>query len=141
MNHGYLTLSTEGSNMNLIPLPEPKKQDPSLSQFYAEPLRNYKAKKLERGCEPKMLTELDPKRIAEVKSSARLRGVYAAELQAFVKSESAGGQVDLENGDFAGKTPNSVYQSFRTQVEKLELKDKVQVIHQNDQVYLIRRDL
>ena len=87
-----------------------------------------------------MFTELTPERIAELKGASRQRGVYTAELKKFAEGDEAGVQVDLSNGTFESKNPNTVMQGFRNAVTKMELTETVNVILNEDNVYLIRRD-
>lgn len=82
------------------------------------------------------MIELTDKQILEVQAASRTRGLYKTAMEAFVESGVKGNRVDLESGEFAGKSAASVYQSM-----KAHAPDNVRVIKNDDGVFLINTDL
>ena len=81
--------------------------------------------------------------IAELLSKARTRGEYARELGTFLESDSNGVQVNLEEGVFAGKKPQSVkigFDNARKAKDAPEGADKVRVVLHENGVYLLRAE-
>ena len=85
-----------------------------------------------------MFVELTPEQLGEVKANSRSRGLYKAALEKFAESGKAGVQIDTESGDFAGKSVESLYQSFNTHAKKFE---GIRVIKNNGNVYLIATEV
>jgi hypothetical protein len=89
----------------------------------------------------KMALVLDPARITELQAGSKQRGLYTDELNAFIARENRGEEVDLTDGALAGKKPQSVKTGFENARKKLsdELKPTIQVILNEDHVYLINK--
>ncbi len=86
--------------------------------------------------------------LQDVLAGSKSRGTYDAQLKEFVESGEAGGRVDLEEGIFKGKKPQTVKAGFETAKERaLKLVDAnpdlkhVEIRNKQSQVYLIRTDL
>lgn len=87
---------------------------------------------------------LKPDQIQQILTQSRQRGVYDAELAKFLESEEVGVMVDLQNGTFAGKKPQTIKTGFESATKREnapELAKNVAVRVVNDNVYLIRTDL
>ncbi len=84
-------------------------------------------------------TELSADLIQNLLSSSKQRGLYDAELKAIVDSGAKGVQIDLENGTFAGKKPQSVKTGLENAKKKLDesVRDTIRVIMQEDNVFVI----
>lgn len=87
--------------------------------------------------ESKMAEELSDAFIADLLAGSRQRGVYDAELKAFVESGTRGIKVSLTEGAFAGKKAGSVKTGFENARKKLENKDSIRVVLHEDQVYVL----
>jgi hypothetical protein len=88
-----------------------------------------------------MANALDNDVIAALLASSKQRGVYKEELDAFIARENRGEKVDLDTGSLAGKKPQSVKTGFENARKNLseEVKPTIQVILNEDQVYLINK--
>lgn len=94
------------------------------------------------------IVAIDLTEAQDVLSSGRARGVYDGQLKEFVGSGEVAGRVDLEEGIFKGKKPQTIKSGFETAKEKwLKLADappevkNVEIRNTNGNVYLVRTDL
>jgi len=87
-----------------------------------------------------MLRELTVEELQEVQSHARVRGLYKASTESFIESGKRGVQIDMDEGEFGGKNVDSVYQGFAG-VIRTSFKDKVRLIRQEDNLYLVSLDI
>jgi len=88
-------------------------------------------------------TPLDASTIQELLSKARTRGEYARELAAFLSGDENGVQVNLEEGVFAGKKPQSVkigFENARKSKDAPEGAANVRVVMHENGVYLLRAE-
>jgi hypothetical protein len=92
---------------------------------------------------------LTPDQINQLLSDQRGRGDYGVYLDTFVKSGSAGEEVDLKGGLLAGKTPDKVKTGIGNAIKSRD-KDgnlrhpeaqNVVVISKDDHVFVINRDV
>jgi len=83
---------------------------------------------------------LDADALRELLASSRQRGVYKVELENFLSSETAGAEVDLTDGVFAGKAAATVKQGFTTAIDKGN-HENVRVISQGERVFLVNTSL
>ena len=90
-----------------------------------------------------MALALDNDKINELLAGSKQRGVYKEELDAFIARAVRGEQVDLDNGTLAGKKPQSVKTGFENARKNLgeEVKPNIQVILNEEQVYLINKSV
>lgn len=79
---------------------------------------------------------LDTSEIQGVMAKARIRGLYKEQLEAFLASEANGAEVDLEEGEFAGKNVDTVYQGFAGAI-RTHFEGKVRLIRVEDTLYLV----
>jgi hypothetical protein len=88
--------------------------------------------------------EISPDQIQELLSKARTRGDYKRELVVFLNGDEKGVQIDLENGTFAGKKPESVKIGFDNARKAKDApegaEDGVRVVLHEKQVYLLRTE-
>jgi hypothetical protein len=94
------------------------------------------------------LIEITVEQGTDVLTSSRARGTYDSQIREFVEANMAAAQVDLEDGIFKGKKPQTVKTGFESAKERwLKLADApaelktVEVRSKASQVYLVRTDL
>ena len=83
---------------------------------------------------------LSDDRINELLSLSKQRGLYEAEIKAFVESGVRGVEVPLDSGQFAGKKAQSVktgLDNARKKLEDADVKNGIKVIKQEEQVFLL----
>lgn len=88
-------------------------------------------------------TPLDASTIQELLSKARTRGEYARELATFLAGDENGVQVNLEEGVFAQKKPQSVkigFENARKSKDAPEGAENVRVVMHENGVYLLRAE-
>jgi hypothetical protein len=83
---------------------------------------------------------LSDERINELLSLSKQRGLYEAELKAFIESGVRGIEVPLDTGTFAGKKAGSVktgLDNARKKIEDVDVRNGLKVIKQEEQVFLL----
>lgn len=90
-----------------------------------------------------VFAELDAEAIAGILAGSRQRGEYDRQIVNFVNAGLAAAEVNLTEGPFSGKKPNSVKTGFESAIKRdgaPEQAKSVRVIVQADKVYLVRQD-
>lgn len=88
-------------------------------------------------------TAIGADQIQELLSKARTRGEYARELATFLSGDENGVQVNLDEGVFANKKPQSVkigFENARKAKDAPEGAANVRVVMHENGVYLLRAE-
>ena len=91
------------------------------------------------------VTPISPEDLQALLSKSRSKGQYDDELAKFWDSGEAGVQVDLTQGAFQGKKPQTIKTGFENASKRESAPEgaakSLQVIVSDENVYLIRRDM
>lgn len=79
--------------------------------------------------------------IAALMGKSRTRNAYGPKLIAFDESDDAGvNPVEAWPLEFGQKKPATLYQGFRTAIEKANLGEKIEVKRSEDSVFLLHKE-